>query len=211
MVKRVPLFGKEKQFAVAVLKFVELGALQTLAQGDELGVASDLADPPNPSHEIRELGELRAQLVKLGGRGRFVNQRIARRLVQIVLVLLGVGKPALRLSEPAGSLSGRKTIQLAKQIVELLVAAAKRLVDRVGGTREAPLKYGAGERDAVLAASRGLRLVREDNGLLKGAIGQTNTTFIARRPLRAQRTDILQNDGHVEVSGERHPTANVRG
>ena len=54
-------------------------------------------------------------------------------------------------------------------------------------------------------------LVRGDNGLLKGAIGQTNATFIARRPFRAQRTDILQNDGHVEVSGEGHPTANVRG
>ena len=54
------------------------------------------------------------------------------------------------------------------------------------------------------------RLVGRDHRLLDRAVGQANTALEPGGSVRAQRSHVVQDDGHVEVPGEGHPAPDLR-
>ena len=90
VVKRVSMFGKDKELAATVLQLLELRSLHTLAQGNQLRIASALPNSPDPGHKIAKFGKLGAELVQLGSGGRLVDEHIAGDFVEVVFVLFGV-------------------------------------------------------------------------------------------------------------------------
>ena len=135
VVQRVAVLGEDEQLAPAVLEFLELGALQARLEGGELRVRRVVADTRGPGREVLEGGDFRSELVQPDGGRELVDKLVALGVVQVVLVLLGVGQAALQLGQsrgragPAGGLrvpssrsccrSSRRRIDSWMAIVEL--------------------------------------------------------------------------------------------
>ena len=90
--------------ASSILQLVELRPFKTLAQRDELGVAPAFPHLANACRQIAERRNLGSKLVQLDRSRRFVHERVAGRLIQIVVILLRIGKPARKLGKPPGAL-----------------------------------------------------------------------------------------------------------
>jgi len=155
--ERVAVLGEDEQPAATVRQLVELGNRQALLQRVELGVLRLLAYTRGLRHELAQRGDLDAELVQLQGDRGFVQQLVARLVVEIVFVLLEIDDPPLELSQALRALSRAEPIELFEEVLQPLEPSKQRLVNRARRARESPLEHRARESDAVLLLPGGLR------------------------------------------------------
>ena len=91
------------------------------------------------------------ELIKALRDSRFVQQVIARIVVEVVLILFDVGYPALQIGQAFPTLRGREILKLAVNLLEFLQASQKRFVNCTRGTSEPSLENGSGKCDAAFS------------------------------------------------------------
>ena len=123
-----------------------------------------VAHPPGLGEQFLQGRDFRAELVQFHRGRELVDELVALGVVQVVLVLLGVGQAALQLGQPPGALGGRQIFQLVQEVLLFFEPAADRFEDCHRRTGESALEDGAGEGDARLPAAAGLRQELVDVG-----------------------------------------------
>ena len=221
VVQRVAVLGEDEQLA----RGRRLSSLNSARARHALRAASleslaVIAHAAGLGEQFLQRGDFGPQLIQFTRGGELVGELVAFGVVEVVLVLLGVGQAALQLGQPAGALRGRQVFQLVQEVLLSFQAGA-------GWIQKLPAsnwRVGAGRRcgqgDARLLAAAGLRQELVDVGgdglvevvFLRFSLNATVCAWRSgksRRPCRSWRSSFSRRNAHGQSGPRRRMSRRI--